>query len=240
LPNGNQSDTRTDSKETAYSALFAKGEYAAIPEQEFVHLAWEASEGKNWEEDGVSETWEFCRYLRAHPKFESLAPAATVRKLRRLIDLDESDLETILAEIARVRFARGGGPLDWAIGMAAQYPLTDPEELGLDRYNRFISIAGWLQVQQGTRPVYLPVEKLAAILNVSPRAVSTWRAIAKRQGLLTEVSAYERNHKATEFIFAVDRFGVLREPKRDPKTKANVANCNDWSLYEQRRQTMGS
>jgi len=213
LPHGNCADSKpkTDSKQADYSDLFAKGEYSAIPETEFLALAWEVSEGKSWEEDGVSETWEFCRYLRAYPKYESLAAAAVVRKLRRLIDLDESYLETILAEFERVLIPRGDSPLDWAIGMAAQYPLSDPEELGLDRYNRFLSIAGWLQVLRGAEPVYLPVEKLAQILNVSPRSVSTWRAIAQRQGLLTVVSAYERRKKATEFRFAVDRFGVLRE-----------------------------
>jgi len=93
-----------------------------------------------------------CRYLCAHPSFDSLAPPALVKKLRRLIGLEEDYLETILAEIARVRFAKGRGPLDWAIAIAAQYPLTDPEELGLERYNRFLSIAGWLQVQAVRSP----------------------------------------------------------------------------------------
>lgn len=152
-----------------------------------------------------------CRYLCAHPSFDSLAPPALVKKLRRLIGLEEDYLETILAEIARVRFAKGRGPLDWAIAIAAQYPLTDPEELGLERYNRFLSIAGWLQVQRGSESVYLPVEKLAKILNVTPRSVSTWRTLAKRQGLLTETAAYQRNKKATEFRFAVEKFAVLRE-----------------------------
>ena len=95
--------------------------------------------------------------------------------------------------------------------MAAQYPLTDPEELGLERYNMFLSIAGWLQVQRGSESVYLPVEKLAKILNVTARSVSNWRTIAKRQELLTETAAYQRNKKATEFRFAVEKFGVLRE-----------------------------
>jgi hypothetical protein len=194
-----------------HSELFKRGDYSAIPERDFLLLAWQESEGKNWQDDGVSETWEFCRYLRAHPEFESLAPPALVRKLRSLIDLEEGYLETISAEIIRVRIAKGGGPLDYAIGMADQYPITDPEDLRLERYNRFLSIAGWLQVEQGSKPVYLPVEKLAKLMNVTPRAVSTWRAIAQRQGLLKEVPAYERHKKATEFRFAVERFGVFRE-----------------------------
>ena len=95
--------------------------------------------------------------------------------------------------------------------MAAQYPLTDPEDLRLERYNRFLSIAGWLQVQHDSESIHLPVEKLAKILNVTPQSVSTWRILAKRQGLLTETAAYQRNKKATEFRFAVEKFGVLRE-----------------------------
>jgi hypothetical protein len=210
-PLGDLSDPKADSKDEVYAELFNKGEYAAIPEAEFVFLSWQASEGRNWQEDGTSETWEFCRYLCAHPIFKSLATAALVRKLRRLIDIEDEHLEIISVEIGRVKMAKGQGPLDWAMSCAAQYPLTDPEDLGFERYNRFLSIAGWLQVQRGNAPVYLPVEKLAKLLGVSARQVSTWRALAQRQGLLTETCPYRFRQKATEFRFAVERFGVLRE-----------------------------
>src|SRR5262249_6090343 len=119
VPECNQSNMLADSEETDFSDSFAKGDYSVIPEEKFLQMAWRASEGKCWQNDGVSETWEFCRYLRAHPRYESLAPAAVVRRLQQLIELDDSYLEAILAEISRVKFARGGGPLDWAIGMAA-------------------------------------------------------------------------------------------------------------------------
>ena len=92
---------------TSIRSLFSKGAYAAIPEAEFVLLSWRVSEGRNWQEDGSSETWEFCRHLRAHPKFESLAPAALIRKLRCLIHLDEEHLEAIAVEFARVKMAKG-------------------------------------------------------------------------------------------------------------------------------------
>ena len=210
-PSGDLSGPKTDSKDKVYAELFNKGEYAAIPEAEFVFLSWQASEGRNWQEDRTSETWEFCRYLCADSRFNSLAPAALVRKLRRLIDLEDEYLETITVEFGRVKMAKGQGPLDWAISCAAQYPLTDPEDLGLERYNRFLSIAGWLQVQRGNAPVYLPVEKIAKLLGVSARQVSTGRTLAQRQGLLTETCPYQLRKRATEFRFAVERFGVLRE-----------------------------
>jgi len=89
--------------------------------------------------------------------------------------------------------------------------LTDPEDLGLHRYNRFLSIAGWLQAQDEAKPIYLPVEKLAKLLGVSARQVSTWRTLAQRQGLLKETCPYEYRKKAKEFRFAVERFGILRE-----------------------------
>ena len=91
-------------RQRQYEELFNKGEYSAIPEQEFLFLAWAYSGDRDWQQDGTSPTWEFCRYLCAHPKFKSLKPSTLVRKLRDF-GLVEEHLEAIIAEIPRVRFA---------------------------------------------------------------------------------------------------------------------------------------
>jgi len=83
-----------------------------------------------------------------------------VRKLRRLTDFDDGLLGMILIEIERVKYAKGAGPPEWAAAVSCQYPLSDPEDLRIEKYNKFLSIAGWLQVDRD-KPIVLPVEKLA-------------------------------------------------------------------------------
>src|SRR5262249_40616054 len=105
-----ESDLSTGVGET--EQLFRAGRYNEITAAEFLQLAWEASAGKSWQEDGCSETWGFCRYLLAHSEFRNLRGAALSRKLRRLSDLDEELVDMILSEIERVKFAHGAGPLE--------------------------------------------------------------------------------------------------------------------------------
>jgi hypothetical protein len=197
--------------ETEAEQLFHAVRYDEISAGEFLELAWGVSAGKDWQEDGCSETWEFCRYLLAHSEFKNLRGAPLSRKLRRLTDLDEGLLDVILSEIERVKFAHGLGPLEWAVKMSCQYPLSDPEDLQIERYNKFLSIAGWLQVSQHDKPIVLPVAKLASELGVTPQIVSNWRQRAQRQGLLKEVARYVAHKQATRFRFAVERFSILRE-----------------------------
>lgn len=197
--------------ETEGRRLFRARRYNEISAGEFIQLAWGAAAGNSWEETGCSETWEFCRYLLAHSEFQNLRGGALARALRRLTNLDEASLDVILSEIERVRYAKGAGPLEWAAAMSCQYPLSDPDDLQLERYNKFLSIAGWLQVVRGDEPIILPVAKLAGELGVTAQMVSHWRRRAQRQGLLSEVARYIAHKQATRFRFAVERFSILRE-----------------------------
>lgn len=95
--------------------------------------------------------------------------------------------------------------------MSCQYPLSDPEDLGIERYNKFLSIAGWLQIVRGAEPIILPVAKLAGELGVTAQMVSQWRQRAQRQGILSEVKRYVAHKQATQFRFAIERFSILRE-----------------------------
>jgi len=197
--------------ESEAEQLFRSGRYNEISAADFIRLAWAAAAGNSWEETGCSETWEFGRYLLAHSEFQTLRGGQLLRALRRLTDLDEEVLDVILSEIERVRYAKGAGPLEWAAAMSCQYPLSDPEDLQIDRYNKFLSIAGWLQVIRGDAPIVLPVERLAGELGVTAQHVSNWRQRAQQQGLLSEVKRYVAHKQATQFRFAVERFSILRE-----------------------------
>jgi len=196
---------------TEAERLFRQGRYNEISAAEFIQLAWEAAAGNSWQETGCSETWEFCRYLFAHSKFQNLRGGRLVKVLRRLIDLEEDMLELIALEIERVKYAQGAGPLEWAVLMSCHHGLSDPEDSQLEGYNKFLSIAGWLQVSQVEKPIVLPVEKLAKELGVTRQLVSHWRQRAQRQGLLKEVGHYVAHKQATRFRFAVERFSILRE-----------------------------
>lgn len=127
----------------------------------------------------------------------------------------EDDEEVRMAfqhEYHKVRYPLGGwGPLDLAAERAEQKPLLLVE--GTDGYAKFISLAGWLQVTMGDRPILLPVTAVAERLGTSEMTVSRYRETARRDGLLAKV----RDHvyrpsgqgKATEFRFAVDQFPTL-------------------------------
>jgi hypothetical protein len=94
-----------------------------------------------------------------------------------------------------------------------------PERIAKRRpagYASFISLAGWLQVVAGDRPIMVPVEDTAEILEVDPSCISRYRRWAVEDGFLKEVGAYERPQgrrkgKATEFRFAVSLFPALAE-----------------------------
>src|SRR5262245_33829967 len=112
--------------------------------------------------------------------------------------------------MGRVRFAKGEGPLDWAFVQAAREPVSDPEELGFQDYDRFLSTAGWLQVWCVESAICIPVELWAPLFGVTHQTISNWRALAKRQGLLTETASYIPQRRATQFRFDVDRYPVLK------------------------------
>jgi hypothetical protein len=200
----------TKGSEPTARGLFQAGRYGDIRAGDFIQLAWEASAGKSWQEDGCSETWEFCRYLLAHPEFNSLTRGQLVKKLRRLTKLEDCDLQTIVTEMGRVRFAKGKGPLDWAFTQATQKPISDPEGLGFEDYDHFLSTAGWLQVWCGEDPIFVPVEVWAPLFGVTHQTISNWRTLAKRQGVLTETAPYIAQKRATQFRFDVDRYPVLK------------------------------
>jgi len=174
-----------------------------------------------------TQLWTFTRLLKSHLDeeidpgwvFWNLVHPEMERRggwsiLNTGLDLEEIYFEFVCNWDA-VRFRIGETPLSNAIAKANAYPL-EPRRASkrpgfLARYARFVSIAGWLQVAMGDRPILLPVDKLGEILGVRPMTVTRYRQTAVADNLLRTVKEHcYRSGRATEFRFAVSRFSVLR------------------------------
>jgi len=174
-----------------------------------------------------TQLWTFTRVIRSHfgedasPDdvfWELVVPEIERRGgweiLDTWLDPEEIYLEFICNWDA-VRYKIGETPLSNALEKAKAHPLQPrrasryPEFLA--RYATFVSIAGWLQVTMGNRPILLPVAKLGEILDVKPMTITRYRQTAERDSLLRVVKehSYSRG-RATEFFFDVQRFPILR------------------------------
>src|SRR5262249_2713011 len=93
----------------------------------------------------------------------------------------------------KVRYTPGMTPLDCAVEMAGRFPLIVRREMSrlwTKEYERFISIAGWLQTAMGNRNILLPVAELGEILGVQKMTVSRYRKWAIADGFLKEVAEH--------------------------------------------------
>jgi hypothetical protein len=123
----------------------------------------------------------------------------------------------ILAAWDKVRRKPGRSPLDQAIEMAFRHPLMPPADVMESRpdgYEKFVSLAGWLQAASGGQNILLPVADVGELLGVRPLTVSRYRQWAVEDGYLAEVRPYSfhsqrARNRATEFRFNLDAFPVL-------------------------------
>ena len=116
----------------------------------------------------------------------------------------------------KVRYRPDETPLTNAAAKAKAYPLStrrSTEKRRLPGYNRFVSLAGWLQVSMGDKPIMLPCRACAEVLKTTPRMVSLWRQWAIEDEFLVVIKshAYHPNGKseATVFRFDVGRWTCL-------------------------------
>jgi len=116
----------------------------------------------------------------------------------------------------RVRYRVDEGPLEQALAKATARPLSTARERGrkMPKYNRFVSVAGWLQVTAGDRNILLPVRQVAALLKTVQCRVSIWREWATKDGYLVVAKQHVFHGggvgRATEFRFDVSRWDCLR------------------------------
>ena len=190
-----------------------ESDYGSDAISSFIRSASNEDRMGSWVRDGFSPTWNFVRLLKGHPFFCNM----TAEQAFEAIPWDETefgedDQLIILAEWDRVQFVAGVGPLEWADKMATQHPLEKAPGPKRQLYQRFVSIAAWLQVLRGDQPIFLPVARLAPILETSERTISALRALAKDNNLLIETAPGSwRGNKAAESRFNVSLFPQLAE-----------------------------
>jgi hypothetical protein len=83
-----------------------------------------------------------------------------------------------------------------------------------ERYADFVSLAGWLQVGVGRRPIVLPQREVAGYLCVQQRTVSRYAEWAEAEGYLRQVEEGKyggagKKGRAGEYLFDVSRFPQL-------------------------------
>jgi hypothetical protein len=176
--------------------------------------------------------FQFVRHIKGHPSMANADAKEAFRRTDQLLrtwklgaweywfGMSREDAEVLfLACWDVVRFLPGHTPLDNALELSRRQPLglkPDIKAQRTDGYEAFVSLAGWLQVGAGDRPILLPAREVGALLGVQHTTVLRYRNLAKKDGYLTEVKEAKYGGRAgageaTEFRFDVGRFACLKE-----------------------------
>lgn len=237
-----------------YADDFANSRQSRLGLTDFIFCAVEASMAHNrrlhaarkWE----SPLFQLVRLLRTHRDLKSAtAPEAWQavakvmqgwqddfkRRGRSVVSVwdeyfgigtDEAQAE-MLDSWDKVRYLPGLSPLQSAAEMSEQMPVIISDEKRLERgaaYERFVSLAGWLQVTVGDRNILLPVKEIAVMFKMTTMTISRFRRNAIKDGFLDEIKASEfKKHKATEFRFHVERVPILAERACDSSSSRPVS-----------------
>lgn len=157
-----------------------------------------------------SLTWHFTKAMKKHPDLKSLSGDTFIQAIPwRVTRWTEIHRLAIRYECDKVRYD-GCDPLELALELARQSPLRWDEES--PEYERFLGVAGWLQVLQGEQPILLPCERLGGLLDLDHRVISHMRARAEQEQLLECVEESDhKKHLATQFRFRLEAFPELRD-----------------------------
>lgn len=177
-----------------------------------------------------SGIFEFVRHIKGHPEVTGQAKEVVLRKVEATMDKRGEtwtkyfNVETVsdartefLANWEKVRFLPGYTPLHNAYLRAKAMRLQSKRGQQwpdlYEHYDLFVSLAGWLQVSMGNRPILLPCHKLAPMFSVDPKTISRWRKFALEDGYLKIVKEARFSSKggseATAFRFDVSRWKCL-------------------------------
>jgi hypothetical protein len=172
----------------------------------------------------------FIQLVKAHPSVATVQGKTAFRRVDRAIrqsrpsswehwlGVTRDDAEAAFIDAwDKIRYFPGRTPLGNAHEQSARSPLRlnkETKERRSDGYERFISLAGWLQVGMGDRPIMLPCREVGDLLSVQPMTISRYRKWAKEDGFLREVKGakFGGRHgegEATEFRFDTSRFPCL-------------------------------
>jgi hypothetical protein len=181
-------------------------------------------EPEHWQ----SPLFTFARFLKAHPKITELEDHESVRAIERIMrdwegwspgsdpwevffpEAGGSDAARLdfMASWNAVRHIPFCDPLSNALRLADEMPL--PQQPRGRLYQRFLSLAFWLQVLFPEKPILLPTRKVGKVLACDQRTVSRLRGFAVHDGDL-KISKSHSYHsggtrEATEFRFAIERY----------------------------------
>jgi len=187
--------------------IFYSGRYGELEQRRFIQMAAEADEACR--DKPQPPGWEFARYCKGYPSFACLTGDELYNEIEWDTDtsFDEEVREKIIGYFDVVKFTPDEGPLNWALKMTHEYPLHASKR---PLYDRFISLAGWLQVNCGDNPIYLPQKSVAEILNVAGSTISSMTNSALKDGYITLVTEHTR-YIAARYRFDLVKFPVLQK-----------------------------
>jgi len=190
-------------------------------------------------EDDI-ESWHspvffFARFCKAHPSIIDLPDHKAMRTVETVMrswddlpgnrdpweyyfdsgDADSAQID-FMASWSSIRHIPFHNTVQNALRLARQVPLKAAHERG-NLYDRFISLAGWLQRLMHGKGICLPTRTIAELLNCDQRTVSRLRKLAIQDGLLHVIKEHTfrstGKSEATVFQFALERFEALRNDK---------------------------
>lgn len=197
-------ETSLEEKE---SELFWSGQYAELSLNAFVRLAAEADVAA-FREKSQPPGWEFARYCKAHPAFEWFTGNEVFERIDwDYTDFDEEVQENFVRFFDEVKFGADEGPLEWALRRADRFPLRKTKRR---LYDRFVSLAGWLQRGLGDEDIFLPQENLAKILGLAGSTISSMTHSAMKDGYLKLIEPAIPHRKAELYRFDIEKFPALK------------------------------
>jgi hypothetical protein len=108
-----------------------------------------------------------------------------------------------------------------------------------DVFPKFISVAGWLQVVNGNRAIWLPEDRLEELLGVRKETIRRYKRAAIKEGYLRQVKGSAPG-RPTGFRFDVRRFELLNEAAEREPLKRLVSETNsDDDCREMPSETVG-
>ncbi len=187
----------------------------------------------DFEIDGFSKLWELTRYAKGYFKEGTVDIDTTFDRVSVEINklggwpkfglTEEDAYNEFRLNWKNIRYLPDETPLSQAWARARAYPVKSPPRKGSRRatpgYDRFISLAGYLQITVGDRPILLPVKEVAELMGTDKHSISVWRRLAVEDGFLNEVTPAKFNPhgkgKATEFRVAPGYLVWFKQHYRD-------------------------
>jgi len=198
-------------------------------------VQWERWIGPVEYDDDFKLDFQVLRAINAHPSVRALSGTVAFRRadhaLRELIHKDDvedpwsewgtgsghQDFETLFIDKWHtIRFPLGETLWSAAIDRAETCPLRLSREDRLGRnegYVRLLTLAGWMQVLRGPKPILIPLERFGEHFHVRPKTISAYRAWAVDDGDLIKCGKSPRG--ADQFWFCVDNYPLLEKAAND-------------------------